>query len=157
MNYFAEMGHIDKIQREGMQSLSAHPSVIAIKENVNVSCEFNVSFVSQQSVKEDLSSLDPKEATGCDGITSEILKMNAEQLAPSLSSLYNSCITQGKWPIEWKEGEWASVHKKADKDVDENYRPITVLNAVDKVFEKELSKQVTDSFDSKLSPCLTAY
>ena len=81
----------------------------------------------------------------------------ARNVAPFLSSLYNSCITQGKWPIEWKKGEWAPVHKKADKDVDENYRPITVLNAVDKVFEKELSKQVTDSFDSKLSPCLTAY
>ena len=83
--------------------------------------------------------------------------MNAEQLAPSLSSFYKSCITQGKWPIEWKKGKWEPFHKKADKDVDENYRPITVLNAVDKVFEKELSKQVTDSFDNKLSPCLTAY
>ena len=83
--------------------------------------------------------------------------MNANQLAPSLSSLYNSCITQGKWPKEWKKGEWAPVHKKADKDVDENYRPITVLNAVDKVFEKELSKQATHSFHNKLSPCLTAY
>ena len=157
VNYFAEMGHIDKIQRGEMQSLGAHPSVIAIKENVNVSCEFNFSLMSQQSVKEALSLLDPKKATGCDGITSEFLKMNAEQLAPSLSSLYNSCITQGKWPSEWKKGEWAPVHKKADKDLDENYRPITVLNAVDKVFEKELRKQVTDSLDSKLSPCLTAY
>ncbi|XP_065062429.1 uncharacterized protein LOC135689205 [Rhopilema esculentum] len=83
--------------------------------------------------------------------------MNAEQLAPSLTSLYNSCITQGKWPIEWKKGEWAPVHKKADKDVHENYRPITVLNAVDKVFEKALSEQDTHSFGNKLSPCLTAY
>ena len=89
------MGHIDKIQREEMQSLGAHPSVIAIKKNANVSCEFNFSLVSQQSVKEALSLLDPKKATGCDGITSEFLKMNAKQLAPSLSSLYNSCITQG--------------------------------------------------------------
>ena len=58
---------------------------------------------------------------------------------------------------EWKKGEWAPVHKNADKDVDENYRPITVLNAVDKVFEQELSKQAAHSFDNKLSPCLTAY
>ncbi len=151
------MGHIDEVQREEIQSLDAHPSVNAIKDNVKVSCEFNFSLMSQQSVKEALSSLDPKKSTGCDGITPEFLKMNAEELAPSLSSLYNSCITQGKWPFEWKKVEWAPVHKKADKDIDANYRPITVLNAVDKVFEKELSKQATDSFDNKLSPCLTAY
>ena len=80
MDYFAETGHIDKVQREEMQSLGAHPSVIAEKDNVSVSCEFNFSLVSQQSVKEALSLLDPKKATGCDGITSEFLKMNAEQL-----------------------------------------------------------------------------
>ena len=83
--------------------------------------------------------------------------MNAEQLAPSLASLYNSCITQGKWPIEQKNCEWAPVHKKAGKDVDKNYTPITIFNAVDKVFKKELSKQAVHSFDNNLSPWLTAY
>eukprot|EP00795_Rhopilema_esculentum_P014909 gene14909-biopygen4600 len=151
------MGHIDEVQQEETESLDMHPSVIAIKDNFDVSCELKFSFLSQKSVEEALSLLDPIKATGCDGITPEFLKMNAEQLAPSLTSLYNSCITQGKWPIEWKKGEWAPVHKKADKDVYENYRPITVLNAVDKVFEKVLSEQATHSFGNKLSPCLTAY
>lgn len=95
----------------------------------------------QQHVKEPLSSLDPWKATGCDGISI--------QIAPSLSSLYNSCITQGKWPVDWKKGEWASVYKKTDIDFDENYRPITILNAVVKVFEKELSKQATNLFENK--------
>ena len=82
--------------------------------------------------------------------------MSAEQLAPSLTSLYNSRIAQRRWPIDWKKGEWARVHKKTVKDVVENSRSITVLNVVDKVFEKELYKQAAHSFESKLSPCLIA-
>ncbi len=83
--------------------------------------------------------------------------MNGEQLALSHSSLYNSCITLGKWPTEGEKGEQAAVHEKADKDVKENYRPIPILNTVDKVFEKELSKQATQASKNKLSQCLTAY
>ena len=50
VNYFAKMGHIDEVQLEDIQSLDAHPSVTAIKDNINVNGEFNFS----------LSSLDPK-------------------------------------------------------------------------------------------------
>ena len=33
----------------------------------------------------------------------------------------------------------------------------SILNAVEKVFEKELSKQASHSFGNKLGPCLTVY
>ena len=84
------------------QFLEAHPSVTAIKDNINVSSGFNFVLLSQQNVKEALSSLDPKKEIGCDGITPDLLKMNADQLAPFLSSLYNSCIKKGKWPKSGK-------------------------------------------------------
>ena len=42
--------------------------------------------------------------------------------------------------------------------VDErNYRPITLLSTVDKVFESMMSIQVNNHFDSKLDPCISAY
>ena len=75
----------------------------------------------------------------------------AEQLASFLTSLYNSCIAQGRWPIDWKKGGWAPVHQKAGKGVIENYSPIAVLNAVDKVFEKELCKQAAIHLKANLA------
>ena len=38
-----------------------------------------------------------------------------------------------------------------------NYRPITLLRTVDKVFESMMSIQVNNHFDSKLDPCIPAY
>ena len=42
-----------------------------------------------------------------------------------------------------------------DKHKEENYRPITMLSIINKVFESLLSKQITYRFDSTLSPRLT--
>ena len=39
----------------------------------------------------------------------------------------------------------------------ENYRPLTVLSYVDKVFEKMLAKQITINFEECLADGLTAY
>ncbi len=37
--------------------------------------------------------------------------------------------------------------KKGDRQQDNNYRPITSLITVDKIFEQILCKQVTDHYD----------
>ena len=57
----------------------------------------------------------------------------------------------------WKRGEWIPAFKKDDPLDKENYRPVTVLSAVDKVFEQLISKQITAQFESRLSDSITAY
>ena len=44
-----------------------------------------------------------------------------------------------------KRGEWIPVHKEDDKQRDINYRPITVLACMDKVYEVLLGQQVESS------------
>ena len=54
-------------------------------------------------------------------------------------------------------GEWTPVFKKGDRTDRCNYRPITVLNSIDKVFESLLCKQVTSTMDPHLYQTLSAY
>ena len=49
------------------------------------------------------------------------------------------------------------LHKKVNHSDIKNYRPITILAAVNKVFEQLLSNQVTQFMEPYLSNCLTAY
>ena len=49
------------------------------------------------------------------------------------------------------------MFKNDDRREVKNYRPVTVLPAVDKIYEKLLSKQITEYMDPKLSHCLWAY
>ena len=67
-----------------------------------------------------------------DRIPNSILRLGSEELAPSLTSIYNNCIDACYWPIEWKKGEWTPVHKKDSIYEVKNYRPITLLPACER-------------------------
>ena len=89
-------------------------------------------------------------------MTVELL-MGAEGIAESLTNLYNKCMELEQWPDEWKMGEWTPVFKSDDKHDRNNYRPITVLITINKVFESLLARQITEHYDSVLYYKLTAY
>ena len=104
-----------------------------------------------------LESLDVKKATGGDDIPARVLKISAKEMALLLCTLFNSCIKKGTWPSDWKRGDWTLAFKKGDRQAQENYRPITVLSCLNKVFEQLLCNQITSKFDYYLGDCLTAY
>ena len=57
--------------------------------------------------------------------------------------IFNTFIERAAWPKTWKRGIWTPVFKKDDRQGTSNYRPITVLPVVGKIYEKLLSKQIT--------------
>ena len=61
------------------------------------------------------------------------------------------------WPKAWKSGEWVPVYKKGNKSDVKNYRPVTVLDSVGKVFEQSICKQIGQHYDTVLSPYSTAH
>ena len=76
-------------------------------------------------------------------MSARVLKYGAEKLVIPLANLYHSCIANRQWPNNWKRGEWTPVFKKEDPQDCRNYRPITVLPVVSKVFEQLLSDQIS--------------
>ena len=68
--------------------------------------------------------------------------MVAEEVASPLTHIYNEIISRGTWPKQRKWGEWTPVFKKGDALNKCNYRSVTVLVTVDKVFEQLLSGQL---------------
>ena len=133
-----------------------HPSVESIRQAYQ-GLQFGFNEIGSSEVENELKMLKSNKATGWDGISPKILKLTAKGLAPSLTSLYNTVIRKGNWPNTWKMGEWTPVFKKGDKTDRGNYRPITVLNSVDKVFESLLSKQITKTMDPHLYQKMSPY
>ena len=56
-----------------------------------------------------------------------ILELIAEELAPSLTRIFNNSIEQGTWLSDWKRGDWVPVYKSNNREEVKNYRPITTL------------------------------
>ena len=56
-----------------------------------------------------------------------------------------------------REGNGTLFTKRDDHLKRKNYRPITLLCIVDKVYESMMSTQVNNYFEHKLDPCLSTY
>ena len=83
-----------------------------------------------------LRNIDEKKATGLDMIPRKLLKMAASIVAPSLTAIFTKSIITGIYPSEWKMARVTPVFKKGVKSNLNNYRPISVIPVVSKIFEK---------------------
>ena len=147
----------DKSKLDSPEDFQDHPSVAAIANNIRNKQQYDIEPISNAHVERTLEKLNERKATGYDGISPKIMKIGAAQLSSSLAILFNLCINNRKWPSQWKRGEWIPTFKRDDAQAINNYRPITVLPCVDKVFEQLLGKQISDKFESQLADCQSAY
>ena len=85
------------------------------------------------------------------------LNLVSEELASPLTKIFNQAIEDREWPTEWKKGDWTRLHKKEDPHDKANYRPVTVLPAVDKIFEQLLCKQIANMFEHIFDRFMSAY
>ncbi len=87
---------------------------------------FEIPEVSEQFVRKLLSRLDDSKATGLDNIGPRLLKMSANTIAGSITSLVNKSIRSCKFPEVWKNAKVMPLFKSGAKDEVNNYRPISI-------------------------------
>ena len=64
-------------------------------------------------------------------------------MAPYLHILYNSILSTGEYPIEWSKAIICPLHKKGSTNNPDNYRGISLLSVLSKVFNKILLDRFT--------------
>ena len=114
------------------------PSADTVPESYLISTNSTFSFQSCSSneVRELLEKLETKKSTGLDNLPSRMLKIAAGALAPSLAFLFNQSISSGIVLAEWKLARVTPIFKKGKRQDVNNYRPISIIPAVAKVFER---------------------
>ena len=78
------------------------------------------------------------------GIPNKILKDNSTYLSPFFEELFNLSIETNTFPDDFKIGKVAPVFKSGDKEDLNNYRPISVLPTIARIFERLLYNQLYD-------------
>jgi len=89
-------------------------------------------------------------SSGYDGISMNYIKDCAEQLAPVLKFIFDKVSLFAKMPHQWKLAKIIPLHKKDKKENPENYRPISLLCSLGKVYEKCLLNVMTTNFGDTL-------
>ena len=67
----------------------------------------------------------------------KLIKFVSPIICPHLARIFNKCMMEGNFPDELKVGRIGPVYKmKGDKEMMENYRPVSILPIFGKLFEK---------------------
>ena len=77
-----------------------------------------------------------RKAPGPSAITNEILSALADVLAPCFTCWFQFCLISGTIPVGWNETIIVPIYKKGNKSEIQNYRPISLLENIRKVFER---------------------
>ena len=92
-------------------------------------------------------SLNVNKARGHDGISIRMLRMCDESLVQPLSLIFTGSIDTGVYPDTWKKSNIVPVHKKGDKQIVNNYRPVSFLPICSKILEKIIFDSITRSLN----------
>ena len=106
--------------------------------------------INEREVKEALRKLKRGRAAGHDAITPEMLKQMSEKGMETLLELLNAVWNQGIIPTDWEVGVILPIYKKGDSRDCANYRGITLLSVVAKLYEDILNKRLKDILETQL-------
>ena len=99
-------------------------------------------YISPSEVKDVINVLPLGKACGPDGINNKILIESSDVISKPLCDLYNNSLNTSRVPLDWKCSNVCAVFKKGDPSDPSNYRPISLLNTMEKVFERIVFKHV---------------
>ena len=139
-----------------IEKYAHHPSVLKIREKINT-FEFSFSETTLGEVERELSQLDAKKASTFQNIPPKNLKQVSDVCAPVLLNLINECIRNQEFPEELKNADVTPVFKKGNSTSVENYRPVSVLPVVSKIYERIIQNQINQYAERFLSPYLCGY
>lgn len=133
-NYFVEIGQklamaIDKNQTDCI-------------ENKKVEKTLFMNPTDSTEVEKIIKGMKKGTAPGPDGITVGDLLCLVDVISQPLSNIINNCIENETFPNELKNAIVIPIHKNGSKDEPGNYRPITLLNLLGKIYEKVIKKRL---------------
>lgn len=90
---------------------------------------------SRDEVLRALTKLDESKGAGVDGLPPSVLKNCAESLVAPLTMLFNRSLDEKTFPVLWKTAKMIPIHKSGSLRNVENYRGISILCCLGKLFE----------------------
>ena len=98
--------------------------------------------LSVDDVTKAINSLNNNKAVGPDLIHNRLLKSACSVIAEPLTCFFNKCLMESIFPNPWKIAHVTPLHKKGPKELCTNYRPISLLSCVGKLFETCIHRHV---------------
>ena len=131
--------------------------ILKIKQNFLNEKKFVSQKTSLEEVTNEINNLVTSKASPIDSIPPIILKNHTEIISSKIEIDFNKAIVDGIFPQSMKLADVTPVFKKDDKHLKCNYRPVSILPSMSKIFERLIRKQISAYMEDKLSMFLCGY
>ncbi|GBP01096.1 LINE-1 retrotransposable element ORF2 protein [Eumeta japonica] len=111
--------------------------------------EMNIESISQHEIIEAIKRLKFEKSPGSDYITNEALKTAYHILATPLDILFNLILQKSVTPTQWSESNIILIYKKGDPKNIGNYRPISLLPTLYKLFSAIINSRISPVIEAR--------
>ena len=102
---------------------------------------------SVEEVSKLISGLKPKTSSGYDNISNKLLKQLHLVITLPLTEIINQLLSEGCFPDSMKIADTIPLYKAKERDITNNYRPISLLLTLSKILEKIVHKRTVNFLD----------
>ena len=124
---------------------------------MKITSEFRFQPVSDEEILSTVRNFDSSKATTYKNIPMKLFKQHIDLYNHVLTNLFNDMIESCIFPDNLKKADITPVHKKRETTNMCNYRPVSVLPTLSKLFEKLLYQQIYSYINQYLSNKLCGY
>ena len=135
--YFANIGEkLASEIEENINNTADYTNYISMLPSVETRFEFKC--ITDNDARLAIDKLENKSSSGRDGLVNKLLKLLKFELSKSLTLIINQMITTSVFPDSFKISNIIPLFKKGDSPLLSNYRPISLLPTISKIFERIL-------------------
>ena len=127
-----------------------HPSIIAIN-NQNMDRRFSFQEITKSEINQEILNLDSSKACQESDLPTKIIKANSDIFTEAIHKELNRGLEVGNFPCTMKLANVTPVYKKGNRSEKGNYRPVSILPNISKVFERCIYKQISQFFEGMIS------
>ena len=112
-----------------------------IEENTTLPSELD-KIISVSEIQKCIKNLKNRKAQGLDQISNEMIKYSQHVTIPLLHKLFNLILRSGIYPKQWTVGYITPIFKSGNPLVQDNYRGITIMSCLGKLFNSVINTRL---------------
>lgn len=110
---------------------------------------YDIEPIGCKEIIETVRKLKSDKSPGSDHITNDAIKIGQDILARPLTNLFNQILENTETPTQWSESNIILLYKKGDPENISNYRPISLLPSIYKLFSTIINQRINVSLEQK--------
>ena len=150
-----------KTVRKAIEKYQNHPSINIIRDNIDTTNKFSFDLVNPECISKIINNLDTSRATQQGNIPAKVIKYNKELSSYVISPSLSNAVNKGIFLDKLKHADGKPIYNNELRNEKENYRPVSILPNLSKVFKLYMHDQLKDYVDkilltdlSKVFDCL---